>query len=533
MGFLDDLIEQTGGDDDDPLGLGPDPDPTHADAVVHDRFDEARWEETKDVSPGLRNMVKDLGKEHDYVEDLCQDVFNLAMKGDPDIRPMQDMLPTHVPHAPTMAEFAESKQITELRQYTRGDQYSSAMATVAMQPAIEQAYNRMEEARALAEAAAELADAKAQAAADALNAAGMADAHPLDPAAAAAAQALLDALAAAQGAAGNAQQAAQDAAAAAAHGTQQALDAAARKAAEERQEEDDLMRGFGVEDGELKRMDFAERAALAKRLKGNRLAKFAKLIGQYRTFAAAERRRKIKHAPSEITGIMQGNDLTRLMPAELINLAVPETEDDFWERFVEGTLWQWELTGTERMGQGPIIAVCDESGSMGADDMGGGATREAWSKAFVLALYDQARRGKRDFHYVGFSSRNQVWHIQIAPGAAGLAGVITMTEHFWGGGTDYVAPLTKALEIVEDYGQRDLAKPDVVFITDDDYGSMDENFMRRWNAAKERLQMRCFGVGLHIRGRAGALASVSDNVRLLASLANGAPNAVADIFRTI
>ena len=153
----------------------------------------------------------------------------------------------------------------------------------------------------------------------------------------------------------------------------------------------------------------------------------------------------------------------------------------------------------------------------------------------MLALYDQARREKRDFHYIGFSSANQVWHTQFPQGGgkASLPAVVTMTEHFWGGGTNYERPLTKAVEIVEDYGTRDLPKPDVVFITDDDYGSLDEGFMRRWNAAKADLQMRCFGVGLHIRGRAGALASVSDNVRLLASLANGGPDAVADIFRTI
>ena len=539
MGFLDDLIAQTGGTEDDPLGFGPEPDPTHTDAVKHDRFDEVAWENTKADSPGLANMVKELGKEHDYVEDLSQDVFNLAIKGDPEIRPAHDMVPTHAPHSPTMEGFAESKTLAELRQYTKGDRYSAAMATVAMQPAIEDAYRRMEEAREAAARAQQMAEALAQAAADALQAAEAADAlDPNDPnaqAAAEAAQAALQALAGAQGAAAGSAANAQAQAEAAAHAAGNGLEQAARKAAEERAEEDDLFRGFGVEDGELKMMDFAERAALAKTLRGNRLAKFAKLIGQFRTFAAAEARRKIKHAPSEISGMQQGNDLTRLVPAELLNLAIPETEDDFWERYATSQLWQWELTGTERMGKGPIIAVCDESGSMGSADMGGGATREAWSKAFVLALYDQARREKRDFHYIGFSSASQVWHTQFPNGGgkASLPAVVTMTEHFWGGGTNYERPLTKAVEIVEDYGTRDLPKPDVVFITDDDYGSLDEGFMRRWNAAKNDLQMRCFGVGLHIRGRAGALASVSDNVRLLASLANGGPDAVADIFRTI
>ena len=74
-------------------------------------------------------------------------------------------------------------------------------------------------------------------------------------------------------------------------------------------------------------MDFAERHALAKRLRSSRLAQFAPLIGQFRTFAAAERRRRVKHVPDEVVGVKLGDDLLALTSTEMINMATPEMDD--------------------------------------------------------------------------------------------------------------------------------------------------------------------------------------------------------------
>jgi len=46
------------------------------------------------------------------------------------------------------------------------------------------------------------------------------------------------------------------------------------------------MHSFGVEDGDLQRMNVRERMALAQKLANNRLAKFAKLLGQFKIGAA-------------------------------------------------------------------------------------------------------------------------------------------------------------------------------------------------------------------------------------------------------
>lgn len=97
--------------------------------------------------------------------------------------------------------------------------------------------------------------------------------------------------------------------------------------------------------------------------------------------------------------------------------------------------------------------------------------------------------------------------------------------------TAYEGPLTEALTIVEDYGRRKLPKPDVVFVTDDEYGSMNEDFMKRWKAAKEELDMKCFGIAV-AAATSGALAQVSDSVRRIDAMVED-PKHVAEIFRMI
>jgi uncharacterized protein with von Willebrand factor type A (vWA) domain len=172
---------------------------------------------------------------------------------------------------------------------------------------------------------------------------------------------------------------------------------------------------------------------------------------------------------------------------------------------------------------------------MGAEDVAGG-TREAWSKALTLALCDQARQKNRDFHYIGFSSPRQQVTFTFLKGVAPIAKVIELTEHFYGGGTHYEEPLRQALALMEKHYDANVTttngKPDIVFITDDEYGSMDEGFMSEWNRVKDKTSLRCFGVAIGC-GYSGALQQVSDNVRSITELVESDPRSMADVFRTI
>lgn len=547
MSFLSKLLDRAKGFIDEPVA------PTATDAIPHDRFDDAAYQDVRANVPVIDEMITKLGTKHDYVEDFFQDVHNVFSQGDPQVRDASEMAPSHVPNQTIVQELARLPEVQQLRANTRHDPYASAMATVSMKTQLTELVERTTEARKKAQ---ELAEAQ-QAAQEAANQAAAAqqalqqaqqeaqqqgeDGEPGGPgdapggglgAAQAAAQAAMDQAQAAAAAALAAQEATQQAAQQAVQGMKAGMRQAAQQAADEREEEDTLMRSFGVDDGELQRMSFQERAHLATRLKNNRLAKFAKLIGNFKALQAAEARRKVKHAPDEVNNIVLGDDLTRLAPSEWTNFANDDLEDDFWLRYVNRQILCYDLIGTERTGQGPIIVVCDESGSMGMEDVMGGS-REAWSKALTLALCEQARQKNRDFFYIGFSSARQQHTIKFTGGKAKLSDVIDMTEHFFGGGTHFEKPLLDALEIVESYDDKDGKKPDIVFITDDDYSSSNDEFMRKWNRTKDKYDLRCFGIAMGGAGTGGMLEAVSDNVRSVTGLTDSDPRVVADLFRTI
>jgi uncharacterized protein with von Willebrand factor type A (vWA) domain len=566
MGFLDDLVARSEALFTGPLFADAKP-PTEQHSVVHDSFDELDWKLVQDNVPAIENNVTDLHRKYDYVPHFFEDFFNLLHQGDPLLRDAGEMDERFRPNQVMTDDFHKMPEIAGLRLSTMHDPYATAMAMLSMQPKLKDAYERMGEAMSSAAAAAEAraqaqaaAQALAQALAEAQNAQQQADsaqqaadaAQGGDGAAAAEAAAQ-----AAQGAADQAAQAAADAlgqaeAAAQAHADasaqagQQAKGAmaearasvrsAAHHASNEAEEESQLMRAFGVADGELKAMDFEERRKLAERLRTNRMAKFAKVIGQFRVLADAERRRKTQHKPDQVVGVELGGDLMRMTAGEMLNLAEPELETDFWRRWASQELVQYKVEGSEKLGQGPIVVVCDESGSMAGSPYGGvdlqDASPEAWSKALSLALCDQARRSGRDFHYIGFSSASQQWHLEFPGGKAPIAKVIEFTEHFYSGGTHYEKPLRMAKDIVERYGKRDKPKPDVVFITDEEYGELDPAFLQDWQRVKHDTSMRVFGIAVGTSGGNGALRAVADDVRVVSTLASD-PRVMADLFRVI
>lgn len=543
MSFLSSLVEKA------QSFLGKEHTPVETMAVQADRFDRAYWDDVVHNVPGIQHMIDDIGQHHDYVGEFVEDLFHAAYKADPVLTDPSDMKPTHVPNRTMLEELSESQQFQSLRAQTKGDEYGSAMAVLSMEPAVKETQKAMCEAKERAEEAqkaAEEAAAQQQAAQQAMQGIPGLDPNAMGPTpdpngqpggpgqgnAQGAADQQLDAAQQAAQQAANARHQAQDATQQAAAGVKAALKQAAEKAADDLDQEQQLMTAFGVEDGELKRMSFEERRELAQRLRNNRLAKFAKLLGQFKMIQQAESRRKVQHAADEVVGVKLGNDLQRMIPAEMLNLATPELEDDFWIRWANHALLEFDLRGKEKLGQGPVIVVVDESGSMDTPDVAGG-TREAWSKALALALCDQARQKGRDFHYIGFSSSRQQWTCSFLKGVTTISGVIEMTEHFYGGGTAYEQPLTDAINLIEEaYDTHGKPKPDIVFITDDEYGSMDETFMANWNRVKDKTSVRCFGIALGC-GYSGALQQVSDNVRSLSDVMESDPRSVGDLFRTI
>jgi uncharacterized protein with von Willebrand factor type A (vWA) domain len=516
------------------LGLGQDV--RHTGAVEADRFDEMTWREICDQAAALRGMIEDLGERHDYAADLVRDVFLAAYKADPRVRPERDMDPSRLVNRSAVETLLGSPEFTGLRRETVGDHYASAMAVLAMTETLRRILDQSREAQGRAETAARARHEAAEAAGSvqqAMNAAAEAagpDGTVPEHAAAGVRAAAEVAQQADEGAA-EAQKAAARAVSQAAAGMRAALRSAASAAGEERREEAVVMAVWGVGPGELQRMDFETRRRLAQRLRSGRMSRFTDLIGRFRRMAEGQRARRMEHVPGELVGIELGDDLTRLVPSELAALSVPGLRAGFWARWSERQALVYEQRGEVETGQGAIICCVDCSGSMGSAVAGTGLSGEVWGKACALAMLDQARAAKRDFAGILFSSAGEIKVFRFpAAESVRIAEVLDFAEFFWGGGTDFQAPLSEAMNILEaEFNAGGRMRGDIALVTDGICG-VSEDWMRGWNERKAALGFRLFGIQVG-RWPGDVLEALADNVREVTDLAD--VDQAADMFRVV
>lgn len=567
-GFLGDLIAKSQG----VLAESAKVEGKETVAIQHDRYDHEDWVETRDNAPALQTALEDLAQTFDYTEDLAEGVFDYFLKADPEVVDAEQMKLSHKPNRQITIESSETPQATELRSYTKGDSYSAAMAVTGISEKLKEhlqhhkdlsdaAKKAQEEAQASQDANDALADAQAAAQGQQDEYSGDGPMTQAQADAAAALQAAIDAQAAAQAAAAAAGAQLDQSISNAGPAIRTAVRAGIADAAQEAGEQAAAMAGAGVDPGEVKHMSFGQRKQLAEAMDNSRLRAIAWLIGRFRMEARAEMARRVEGRREVFTTIELGRDLSRVLGSEIAKFAGPRPlKLQTMIRYSEGKLLQKRFEGSERQGRGPIISIVDTSGSMGAgiggdmmdDEMARSIpTREAWAKAITFVLLDSARRQKRDFYCILFSSRDEQRHYCFpASGRAYIAapngkrievpspipsqpdlGVVTdLITFMFNGGTDFERPLTQAVDILENnYNEDGKGKADLVFITDDD-GHVSEAFMERYQAIKAKVGFRTFGFAVGC-GYGSTLEAVSDNVRSLKDISN--TEEVKDVIRSV
>lgn len=212
-------------------------------------------------------------------------------------------------------------------------------------------------------------------------------------------------------------------------------------------------------------------------MKNDKLRRIAKLAGRMKAAAIAKQRTKARPGAEELCDVTAGDNLQRLLPVELGNLADETTEALLYRRLMEGSALNYELRGKEHRSEGPIILAVDESGSMsGAPD--------EWSKAVMCGLLEIAARQKRPaylIHFDGGVTRVDEW---LNPSEMTLASIEDAAMHFTGGGTSIGAALTEAADVME-RNEGPWKRADVVLVTDGDSWDVEVQ-----NKAIERIKNR-------------------------------------------
>jgi uncharacterized protein with von Willebrand factor type A (vWA) domain len=250
-----------------------------------------------------------------------------------------------------------------------------------------------------------------------------------------------------------------------------------------------------------------ERLELGRRLARNKkLGDLARLVGRFKQDARSIRRRTLDRGVAEAYDVERGSEIGRLIPAELVSLHHPGLRADFLRRLLEGEVLQYRLREDEQKNRGPMVVCIDVSSSMQGE-------KELWAKAVSLTLMDIARRQRRLFRAVLFSSGpgslkvvdlNERRRYQPE-----LRKVLEMAEYFPGGGTDFQAPIDAAVALLED---KKLKRGDIVVITDGEC-QVSPEWLADLRGRKEQLKFTIFAVLVDVgSSELSTLAQFSDHV---------------------
>lgn len=200
-----------------------------------------------------------------------------------------------------------------------------------------------------------------------------------------------------------------------------------------------------------------------------------------------------------IHGVTLGNDIMRILPAELAYLADKEIEDIFYYKYIENKLLCYELQGNEMLEKekkvlkekeekdkkeekGAIVAMLDTSGSM-------------WSyleksRAVLLHAFKIAKKDKRDIKVILFGSYGEK-KVYSVDKAYDFNKFINFIDQGYDGGTDFETPFNEAIDIVTKEAKYQFA--DIFMITDGEceISSSLENKIKK---AKNQLNLKVYTV---------------------------------------
>ena len=262
------------------------------------------------------------------------------------------------------------------------------------------------------------------------------------------------------------------------------------------------MAAWGIAAGDLQRLPLGQRIELARRLiREPKLCDMAEVVGAMRALGAGLHLRRVTAKPAEVVGVTPGRDVTRLLPSELALLAHPVLRYEGVRRLVSGEALMWEKAARERRGRGPMIVLCDTSGSTEG-------RQEVLIKGIALGLLEIARRQKRGFAGVVFSSAGELQSFEFPAGKVEPEALLGFATTFYGGGTDWESPLREALRL---QALSPFRQGDVVLITDG-LCALPAAFTAELMAEKAKRDLRVLGVLSQAGAHSGAALGFCDQV---------------------
>lgn len=274
----------------------------------------------------------------------------------------------------------------------------------------------------------------------------------------------------------------------------------------------DLCEAWGLGSGDKCQVAFQNKKDAIERIRrSSKLNKLTDLVGRFKESAITEQKKKAKHGAVEIKSVTVGDKIQDTLPSDRMNLCNETTKKDFYRRMTENQLLTYSKEAHKQTNKGPIIVCVDTSGSMQGD-------QEIWSKALTVGVLEVAQMQKRDFACIIYSGHADD-PIVIRKDEISPQKIIDCAERFHSGGTDFEAPLEKAMKLIEDSTFKDA---DILFITDGDC-YVSDSFTRRYKQIKEEKDFKTLGVLVNM-GRShcsdASLKEFCDSITMVSSIAD-------------
>lgn len=475
------------------------------DAVKSDNFDRMTYE---DASADVDDLI---GMENELIEigpafgNIVRDVWLLFFMANPVIRDVDEMNINFIKNHLVSTLISENFSFDRVAKNTVHDSYSASFATISLKDVIKDILEQQLESE---QQAAEMM----QQLQDLINQMQEAIQQEMAELAAALGKSIQELIAEIEELHGKMAEEAKESGEGFVLALMEALETTATTI---RNEKGELIR-WGESDGDIKKMSYEERKAIAQKLQQPKIKAWSNYVGRFRQVLRSKEAKNIVDAKESFYDVENSGDITRFMSQELLKSTDEFLEVEFLQKLAEGEVPSHSFIGRASAGNGTIVACLDTSGSMGCADTTG-VTREQFGKAMLLSLYDRAQRRKRDFSGILFSSRNQVQSFSFPRNKKKILEAVQMIELNFDGGTDFETPLKKAMEIVINDYESTRRKADIVFMTDGDCHISDD-FLKWFLAEKAKIGFRVFSVIIgNDVDHSPALTAISEDIQKINS----------------
>lgn len=294
-----------------------------------------------------------------------------------------------------------------------------------------------------------------------------------------------------------------------------------------------VLRDWRLKPADLRTVPLGERLEIARKLRTKRMRDLADLLGRMRNHRRAAERRKLKANRDESHGIETSGEIGRALPSEIagaFGTKNPHRKRDFYRRLSERSVLSYSLRTDEPIGRGPVIAMIDSSGSMNEAPM-------EWACAIALALAHaatgRAGTGARRVHAIFFNAQ-VVRETELAPGERDVRKFLNIGSVDAAGGTDYVPPISRALEILSAGSKPDEGAADLLLVTDGTC-RLPEVFSARLREEKSARGFRLVSVLVGDHADPATLETFSDKILRADDLAraSGARDAAGELFESL